>query len=115
MVLVKLHTTYVSNEIQFRRIMISFPTLTSSFVNGCRRIIGLDGCHLKEPHRGVFLSAISLDANNEIFAIAYCTCESENLETWSWFLELLSDYLGVENKRVTTFMTKRQKWVIIVQ
>lgn len=35
MVLVKLHITHIGNDIKFWRIMISFPALRSSFVNGC--------------------------------------------------------------------------------
>ena len=33
------------------------------FIEGCRGIIGMDGCHLKEPFGGIALVAVSLDAN----------------------------------------------------
>ena len=51
-------------------------------LEGCRPFIGVDGCHLKSPFRGVLLSAVSLDANNELFPLAVCICEKETQESW---------------------------------
>lgn len=81
-------------------------------MNGCRRFLGLDGCHLRRPYGRVLLSIVSLDANTGLFPITYCIYESENLETYRWLLELLSDYLGIENERATIFMIVKQKGVI---
>ncbi|TXG48433.1 hypothetical protein EZV62_027727 [Acer yangbiense] len=47
------------------------PTRMTRFVNGCRPLIDIDGCHLTSEYGGVILAAIALDANNGIFLIAY--------------------------------------------
>lgn len=112
--MMKLQTYHVGNEIRFERFFVSFPTLKYGFVNRCKRFIRLDGCHLKGPHggEGCLLSAVTLDANNRVFSITVCICESENLESWRWFLELLGDYLWIQNEKVAMFMTNRQNGAI---
>lgn len=63
---------------------------------GCRPFIGVDGCHLKGKYGGVLLSAIATDANFGIFPLAFAIVESENADSWTWFLTLLSEYLDNE-------------------
>ena len=41
--------------LKFQRFMFNFAALKNRFINGCRWFIGLDGCHLKGPFRGVLL------------------------------------------------------------
>ena len=67
------------------------------FLKGCRSLIGLDGCHLSSEFGGVLLSAIAIDVDGGIFPLAYCVCESENTDNWSWFLELLHRALKWNN------------------
>ncbi|TXG60499.1 hypothetical protein EZV62_015072 [Acer yangbiense] len=38
------------------------------FLEGCKPFIGVDGCHLKGPYRGVLLLAVALDANSRYSA-----------------------------------------------
>lgn len=42
----------------FDRCILSFPALREGFKRGCRPFIGIDGCHLKGPYKGVLLSAV---------------------------------------------------------
>ena len=56
------------------------------FLRGCRPIIGLDGCHLKERLGGQILSATVRYANDNIFPIAFVVVEQENKDSWVWFL-----------------------------
>ncbi|CAH9131162.1 unnamed protein product [Cuscuta epithymum] len=51
----------------------------------CRPVISVDGAHLKAKYKGTVLSACALDANRQIFPIAFGLCGRENKETWSWF------------------------------
>ncbi|KAK2658048.1 hypothetical protein Ddye_011100 [Dipteronia dyeriana] len=81
----------------------------TGFVNGCRPLIGIDGCHLTGQFGGVLLSATALDENSCIIPIALCICESETSESWTWFLRLLRESLGWEEGRPICFMSDRQK------
>jgi hypothetical protein len=85
------------------------------FLDGCRRVIWLDGCFLKGPMKGELLSAIGRDANNQIYPIAWAVVEYENKDSWDWFLgHLQKDIhipIGVEG---WVFITDKQK-VIFTQ
>ena len=50
----------------FHIIYICLDACRRGFLDGCRRVIGLDGCFLKGPMKGELLSAIGRDANNQI-------------------------------------------------
>lgn len=57
-----------------------FSGLRKGFQEGCRRVIGLDGAHLKTYLGGVLLSAVASDANNQMYPIAWAVVEVENEE-----------------------------------
>ena len=68
--------------------------MKSGFLNGCRPFIGVDGCHLRGPYGGVLISAVALDGNNGLFPVALAVVESENNESWTFFLENLRDSIS---------------------
>jgi hypothetical protein len=77
---------------KFQQLYLSLAALKRGFLADCRPIIGLDGCFLKGPHKGQLLAAISRDANNQMYPLAFVIVEAEIKESWTWFLEaLLSD------------------------
>ncbi|XP_044508956.1 uncharacterized protein LOC123227891 [Mangifera indica] len=80
------------------------------FLEGCRRFIGVDGCHLKGHFGGVLLSAVAIDANSGIFPLAICVCEVENNDSWGYFLGMLKEFMG--DVLPITFMSDRQKGII---
>ncbi|KAF6139401.1 hypothetical protein GIB67_026243 [Kingdonia uniflora] len=53
---------------------VAYKISLDGFVDGCRPILGLDGCFLKEKYGGVCLSIIGLDGNNGLFPIAVYLC-----------------------------------------
>ncbi|KAI8533338.1 hypothetical protein RHMOL_Rhmol10G0001100 [Rhododendron molle] len=55
------------NEVKFKRLYICWGALKKGFHEGCRPIIGLDGCHLKGPHGGISLTAGLIDAVGQVF------------------------------------------------
>ncbi|MBA0762666.1 hypothetical protein Gotri_012251 [Gossypium trilobum] len=69
-----------------------------SYRDGCRRIVGLDGCFLKGYNGGYLLATVGIDVNNDIYPIAYAAVKSENQASWLWFLELLTIDLEIELK-----------------
>ncbi|WOL20175.1 hypothetical protein Cni_G28978 [Canna indica] len=79
----------------FQRLHIGFDALRKGFLQGCRPIIGFDRCFLKTFLGGHLLSAVGRDGNNQMFPIAWAVVKGENYESWSWFLRLLFDDLGI--------------------
>ncbi|XP_020982459.1 uncharacterized protein LOC110273605 [Arachis duranensis] len=79
----------------FDRLYISLDASKKGFIQGCRPLIGLDGCFLKGCYGGQLLSAVGQDANNHFFVIAYAVVPNECKDTWKWFLTLLQDDLGL--------------------
>ncbi|VVA38674.1 PREDICTED: LOC107462923 isoform, partial [Prunus dulcis] len=53
-------TVIVKTELQgenpiFKRIYVCFGALKKGFVEGCRQVVGFDGCHVKGSHLGQIL------------------------------------------------------------
>ncbi|XP_021854885.2 uncharacterized protein [Spinacia oleracea] len=97
----------------FLRMYCCLEPLMNGFRNGCRPIVGLDGCHLKGAYPGQILVAVGKDENNNIFPIAWATVEIENTETWCWFIDLfMKDFDGGSNGVGLTFMSDRQKGLL---
>ncbi|KAH0732222.1 hypothetical protein KY289_003410 [Solanum tuberosum] len=85
----------------------------AGFKAGYRKIIGVDGCWLKNTMYGAqLLSVVTLDGNNNIFPIAYAIVEKENKEIWQWFLTYLMNDLEIEEQYLGTFMSDKQKGFI---
>ncbi|KAH9781524.1 SWIM-type domain-containing protein [Citrus sinensis] len=76
--------------------VIRLYTLREGFQEGCRPFIGIDGCHLKGPYRGILLSAVALDANTML-----------STSTRTWFLGHLKEHM--KDSRQLTFMCDRKK------
>ena len=49
--------------IRFKRLYICFDSLARGFLEGCRKVIGLDGCFLKTKTEGKLLSGVGKDGN----------------------------------------------------
>ncbi|GKC15650.1 60S ribosomal protein L34 [Tanacetum coccineum] len=60
---------------------------------GCRKVIGLDGCFLKGTCRGELLTVMGKDENNQMFPIAWVVVNVENTDNWEWFLACLCEDL----------------------
>ena len=100
-----------SGHPRFRRLYIFLQACKSGYLRGCRKLIGVDGCHLKGEYTGQLLTAIGIDSNNAMYPLAYCLVEVENKDTWSWFLELIKVDLGItpQHEHEWTFINDRQK------
>ncbi|KAD3337143.1 hypothetical protein E3N88_32663 [Mikania micrantha] len=96
----------------FKRIYICLGPLKEGF-KACRReIIGLDGAFMKGPFPSQLLTAVRMDPNNGIYPLAYAIVKAENLHSWSWFLSILREDLGLEINANFTFIYDRQKGII---
>ncbi|KAL5578836.1 hypothetical protein UlMin_011278 [Ulmus minor] len=96
----------------FKRIYIFLHACKLGWLNGCRPIIGLDGCHIKGYHKSQLLLAIGIDANNCYYHVAYAVVEKECYTFWFWFLDLLKLDLRLERSVGVTFMTDKQKGLV---
>ncbi|GJT45922.1 pentatricopeptide repeat-containing protein [Tanacetum coccineum] len=84
------------------------------FQLGCRPVIALDGCFLKKPHVGEILIAVGRDGNNHIYPIAWAVVNVENKDNWSWFLELLGEYIDMPTRNGLTLILDQHKGLIEV-
>nr|KAJ0219221.1 hypothetical protein LSAT_V11C300130470 [Lactuca sativa] len=81
-------------------------------VEGCRQIIGIDGCFLKGIYKGELLAAVGRDANSNMFPLAWVVVTVENKETWKWFLDLLMDDIDRGNGNWLTLISDGHKGLI---
>lgn len=72
-----IHSDATGHPPYFKRLFICLQVCMIGFFQGCRPVIGLDGCHLKGPYGGILLAAISMDANLQFFPLAYAIVEVE--------------------------------------
>ncbi|XP_016676344.1 uncharacterized protein [Gossypium hirsutum] len=96
----------------FQRLYICLEACKSGWLTGCRRIIGLDGCWLTGYYGGHLLAAVGVYANNCVYPVAFAAVESENKQSWFWFLELLQRDLEIDNSYNICFMSDKQKGLI---
>lgn len=61
---------------KFDRCYVSFAACKDGFKE-LRHIIGLNGCHLKGKYGGILLTAVGIDAINNIFPICWAIVKSE--------------------------------------
>ncbi|KAL3509959.1 hypothetical protein ACH5RR_029360 [Cinchona calisaya] len=99
----------ISGKERFQRMYICFESLKRGFREGCRPVIGVDGCHLRGPHPGILLTAVGIDPNDCIYPIAYAVVEIENKNSWRWFIEHLKYDLEIYDQQSWTFISDRQK------
>ncbi|KAL5561156.1 hypothetical protein UlMin_030903 [Ulmus minor] len=100
---VKIQTRLVGSEVRFERIYICFDACKQGYMEGCRPLVGLDGCHLKGNHKGQILSTVGIDPNNSMFPIAFSVVEAECKDSWRYMAR------RIEAKRI-----KGSKWKHVV-
>ncbi|GJS19595.1 hypothetical protein Tco_0448227 [Tanacetum coccineum] len=91
---------------------VCFKAVKEGWLEGCRRVIGLDGCFLKTLCKGELLSAVGRDGNNQIYPIAWAVVSVENKENWSWFMQCLIDDLGIVDGEGLTIISDQHKGII---
>nr|XP_016461831.1 PREDICTED: uncharacterized protein LOC107785119 [Nicotiana tabacum] len=101
-------------KLVFNSFYVCFYAMKKGWPEGCRRIIGLDGCFLKGICKGQLLVAVSKDGNNQMFPIAWAIVEVENSFTWTWFLKCVTHDLELQDGRDLTIMSDMQKGLLKV-
>ncbi|KAL3517084.1 hypothetical protein ACH5RR_023986 [Cinchona calisaya] len=97
----------------FQRLYYYLFACNQGFLDGCRTIIGFDGCFLKSPFGGQLLTAMGKDGNNNMFPIAFAVVEVKCYESRKWFLEFLIGDIGTHNGSIPyTCISDRQKGLV---
>ena len=87
-------TDIVIEDERFKYCFFSLGACRKGF-NFCRPVISIDGTFLKGKYGGIMLVAVAYDANNQLFPIAFGVVDSENNESWTYFLHYLREAIGV--------------------
>ncbi|XP_019152456.1 PREDICTED: uncharacterized protein LOC109149253 [Ipomoea nil] len=106
-------TVEAGGKSRFLRWYICWEACMKGFLH-CRKIIGVDGCHLRSKYGGYLLTATAMDPNDGIFPLAYAIVEGENKQSWTWFLALLKFDLGIDeaHEHEYTFISDKQKGLL---
>ncbi|KAH0692602.1 hypothetical protein KY285_019699 [Solanum tuberosum] len=105
---VKLGEANESGRVVFEAFYICFAALKMAFMSA-RKCIGLDGCFLKGVCMGQLLIVVAKDGNNQMLPLAWAVVEKENTNSWSWFISLLQEDLGLGDGTNFTIMSDMQK------
>ncbi|XP_047257687.1 uncharacterized protein LOC124889756 [Capsicum annuum] len=107
---VKLHDeTFEDGRKMFQGFYICFDAMKKSFLAGCRKCIGLDGCFLKGVTKGQLLVVVCKDSNNQMLPLAWAVVEIGNNTTWSWFIRIVKQDLQLGDGTDLTVITDMQK------
>ncbi|XP_059309604.1 uncharacterized protein LOC132060643 isoform X1 [Lycium ferocissimum] len=88
---------------------VCLDALKKGWMEGCRRIIGFDGCFLKGACKGELLVAVGKNGNNQMFPIAWAVVDSETKHSWSFFINYLKEDLQLGTGEGLTVMADMQK------
>lgn len=97
----------IDNDKKFQRLFVSFDASIHGFQNGCRPLLFLDSTSLRSKYHEILLTATALDGDDGIFPVAFAIVDTENDDSWNWFLEELRS--AVSSSRSITFVSDKQK------
>ncbi|XP_048600050.1 uncharacterized protein LOC106453970 [Brassica napus] len=101
-----------AKEDVFDRFYVCFEKLRSLWRGTCRPIIGLDGTFLKVAVKGILLTAVGHDANNQIFPFAWAVVQAESADTWLWFIKRLKHDLSLGDGSKYVLLSDSSKGLI---
>ncbi|WMV52555.1 hypothetical protein MTR67_045940 [Solanum verrucosum] len=93
---------------------VCFHAFKQGWLEGCRNIIGFDGCFLKGACKGELLVAVGKNGNNQMYPIAWVVVDTETKHNWSWFIRYLIADLNLGTGEGLTVMSDMQKGLIPV-
>ncbi|KAL9691421.1 hypothetical protein QQ045_011843 [Rhodiola kirilowii] len=102
-------TPVAGNNMSIDRVFWAFGAGIQAFTH-CRPIIGIDGTHLFGKYNGTLLVALGLDANNHLLPLAYALVESENVDSWSWFMAAIKH--GVTQRKGLCVISDRHPGIM---
>ncbi|XP_022565025.1 uncharacterized protein LOC111209416 [Brassica napus] len=101
------HSSYKTDvDGRFRYLFIAFGQSIRGFNTVMRRVIVVDGTFLKSKFKGVLLVATAIDGNSNLYPIAFGIVDSENEQSWEWFMRQLKVVVADDNG--LAFISDRQ-------
>ncbi|XP_049390426.1 uncharacterized protein LOC125854873 [Solanum stenotomum] len=88
---------------------VCLDALKKGWKEGCRRIIGFDGCLLKDACKGELLVAVGRNGNNQMFPIAWAVMDKETKHNSSFFINYLKEDLQLGTRHGLSVMSDMQK------
>ncbi len=99
---------------RFERIFICPSEAKGSYAL-CRRLVIVDGTFLKARFVLTLLLAVGIDANGETLILAWAVVESENQDSWSWFLQHLRWAIPEISATASTLLSDRDKGLLTAE
>ena len=104
----------LDNQARFNKAYMCLDACKRGYLQGCRPMIFIDGCHIKTRYIGQLLVAVGIDPNNCIFPIAIGFVEVEDKPNWVWFLERMNNDLCIINTSPWTVIRYMQPHCVMV-
>ena len=105
-------TSLTAVDGHFQRAFLALGICVKAFRH-TPRVVGLDACHVKAQYGGALLVMTILDGNGQVFPGALAVTESENVQTWRWFLELVKTAFALGDGYGVVFLSDREKGIDI--
>lgn len=93
----------------FNRFYVCFNILMRQWVGSCRPIIGLDSTFLKVAVKGILLTVVGHDANNQIYPVPWTVVQYENADNWLWLVKQLKNDLNLADGSRFVVISDRSK------
>lgn len=77
---------------RFKYMFVAFGASIAGYAS-MRKVIVVDGTHLKGKYAGCLPTASAQDGNYQIFPLAFAMVDSENDMSWEWFFRELSAFV----------------------
>ncbi|XP_059288740.1 uncharacterized protein LOC132042140 [Lycium ferocissimum] len=107
-------STTMQGEHIFKFLFWAYKPSIDGF-KSCRPVISIDGTHLYGKYEMKLLIAVGIDANNNIFPLAYAIVARESFESWTWFLMLLWRHIVRERIEIGLISDRHQGILQCVQ
>ncbi|KAL9683275.1 hypothetical protein QQ045_015095 [Rhodiola kirilowii] len=104
-------STLDSGNVSVNRVFWAFYPAIEGFKH-CRPVISIDATHLIGKWKGVLMIAVTFDAENGILPIAYALVESENVDSWKWFMMCIQN--GVTERQGLCIISDRHSGIMRV-
>nr|KAJ0190313.1 hypothetical protein LSAT_V11C800418530 [Lactuca sativa] len=98
--------------VYFLKMYVCLKGVKDGWIEGCRRVIDIDGCFLKGICRCEVLAAVGRDSNNQIYPLAWAVVVVENKQIWKWFLDLLLDDIELGDGTGLTIISDQHKGLV---
>ncbi|XP_073304181.1 uncharacterized protein [Primulina huaijiensis] len=78
---------------KFKYMFLAYGTCIDGFCR-MRKVISVDGTFLECKYRGFLLVATAQDGDFHQFPMAWAIVDSENDDSWTWFLQKLKEFIN---------------------